>query len=378
MCAVAAAPLAPATGSALADPPIGSGDGGVHLRKIGNFDNPTYVDNAPGSKRLLFVTEQPGRIKVLRGSKILGHDFLDISDQVKCCGEEGLLSVAFAPDYKRTRRFYAYFTNHTGDNEVDEFKRSKRSRTHAAPGSERRVITFSHREFPNHNGGLLQFGPDGLLYIGTGDGGGSGDTLHNGQNVNTLLGKLLRIDPRAGGGRPYRIPASNPFAGSTPGADEIYALGLRNPWRYSFDSKTGDLIIGDVGQNQYEEIDYETNARGANFGWNVLEGNHPYAGGPTPANYHPPVLEYSHNGGACAVTGGYVVRDNSLPTLYGRYLYGDYCVGDLRSFIPNRGAHSASDDRPLGPNVPSLTSFGEGRNGHIYAASQGGPVYRLK
>jgi glucose/arabinose dehydrogenase len=356
----------------------GNGSGGVKLKQVGEFDSPVHVDNVPGSKKLVAVVEQTGHIRLLRGSHTVGHDFLDISGRVQSGGEQGLLSVAFAPDYKKSRRFYVYYTNPTGDNQVSEFKRRAHSKTKASPGSERTVVTFSHREFDNHNGGQLQFGPDGLLYVGTGDGGGGGDTLMNGQNKNTLLGKILRINPRAGGGRPYQVPQSNPFAGSTPGADEVFAFGLRNPWRFSFDSVTSDLVIGDVGQGDWEEVDYERNARGANFGWNAFEGNHPFDSPTPPAGYHPPMFEYSHGDGGCSITGGYVVRDKKLATLYGRYIYADLCVGQLRSFVPDVGANRALDDKALGPNVDQPTSFGEGRKGRIYLASLTGPVYRLK
>ncbi len=363
---------------AFAGPATGDGNGGVRLKQLGEFDSPVYVDNVPGSKRLLAVVEQTGHIKLLRGSHLVGHDFLDIGGRVQSGGERGLLSVAFAPDYRKSRRFYVYFTNPTGDNQISEFKRRKHSKTEANPGSARTVITFGHREFANHNGGQLQFGPDGLLYIGTGDGGGAGDTLENGQNASTLLGKILRIDPRKGGGRPYGIPASNPFAGPTPGADEVFALGLRNPWRFSFDSATGDIVIGDVGQGDWEEIDYEKSATGANFGWNIFEGNHPFDSATPPPGYRPPMLEYSHADGGCAVSGGYVVRNRKLKTLYGRYLYSDLCVGELRSFVPDVANHRALDDKALGPSLDSPSSFGEGRKGRIYAVSHSGPVYQLK
>jgi glucose/arabinose dehydrogenase len=375
---VAAAALAVCATPASAGLATGNGSGGVRLKQVGEFDSPIHVDNVPGSKRLVAVVGQTGHIRLLRGSHVVGHDFLDISGRVQAGGEEGLLSVAFAPDYKQSRRFYVYFTNQAGDNQVEEFKRRKKSKTHANPGSGRTVIAFNHPDFGNHNGGQLQFGPDGLLYIATGDGGGAGDPFENAQNPNSLLGKLIRIDPRRADGAPYRIPNGNPFAGSTPGRDEVFALGLRNPWRFSFDSITHDIAIGDVGQGDFEEVDYETNARGANFGWDNLEGNHPFESSTPPPGYRRPVLEYSHAGGACTVIGGYVVRDKKLSTLYGRYVYSDLCLGELRSFIPDVPGHRALDDKALGPSVSQPTSFGEGRKGRIYVASLDGPVYRLK
>jgi glucose/arabinose dehydrogenase len=371
LCSIAARPLRAEAGQ-----PIGSADGGVALAQIGEFESPVYVDNAPGYKRLLFVVEQPGTIRVLRNGKPLGRPFLDISDQVVFQGEEGMFSVAFPPDYRKSRRFYVFYTN--PDLVIDEFKRRRGSPTQANPISQRNVLTIPHRDFGNHNGGQLQFGPDGKLWLGTGDGGGGGDTLDNARNVNSLLGKLLRIDPTSKKG-PYGIPPDNPFVGRD-GADEIYAYGLRNPWRFSFDSATGDLAIGDVGQNEVEEVDFLTRAaaRGANFGWPQFEGNQPFdlsRPGPDPPTA--PIFTYSSGSGSgnCSVTGGYVVRDGSLPTLFGRYVYADLCAGQLRSFVP--APSGATDDKPLGPGVGTPTSFGEDNAGHIYVTSLDGPVYRL-
>lgn len=361
--------------AAAAQPSIGDGRGGVKLKQIGEFEFPVYVDDAPGFKRLLFVVEQPGMISVLRGSRVLAHRFLDIRDLVQYGGEQGLLSVAFPRDYEQSGRFYVYYTNEDGDNQVDEFRRSGGSATRADPASRRTVIVFSHPAFSNHNGGQLQFGPDGNLYIGTGDGGGGGDPFENAQNTDSLLGKLLRIDPRATGSAAYSIPAGNPFVGE-PGADEVFSFGLRNPWRFSFERKTDRIAIGDVGQNAWEEIDYEPRsvANGANFGWDDFEGNHPFESQQPPPGYQGPIHEYPTASG-CAVTGGYVVRDRKLDSLHGRYLYGDFCNGELRSFIPR--LEGAENDRALGSNVPSLSSFGEGRRGRIYATSLDGPVFRL-
>jgi glucose/arabinose dehydrogenase len=361
---------------ASAQPGVGSGDGGVVLSPIGEFESPTYVENAQGYRRLLFVVEQPGAIRVLRKGKTLARPFLDISDQVASQGEEGLLSVAFAPDYKKTRRFYVYYTN--PDLRIDEFKRRRGSPTQANPNSQRNVLTIPHRDFGNHNGGQLQFGPDGELWLATGDGGGGGDSLDNARNVNTLLGKLLRIDPTSKKG-PYAIPKDNPFVGRD-GADEVYAYGLRNPWRFSFDAATGDLAIADVGQDLVEEVDYLTRAaaRGANFGWPQFEGSQVFDNsrpGPDPPT--PPIFTYSSAGGSgnCSITGGYVVRDKSLPTLFGRYVYADLCAGQIRSFVPS--ASGASDDKPLDLSVASPTSFGEGVGGRIYVTSLDGPVFQL-
>ena len=364
--------------AASAKPKVGDGTDGVELRKLGDFDSPVHVDNAPGSKRLLFVVEQGGTIRILRGNHTLGNPFLDIRDRVEAGGEEGLLSVAFPSDYEQSGLLYVYYTVRGGDvNRVSEFRRS--TATTADPASERPVIQFSHSEFANHNGGQLQFGPDGQLYIATGDGGGGGDPDGNGQNVNSLLGKLLRIDPLPGNAGAYGIPAGNPFAGPTPGLDEIYALGLRNPWRFSFDRKTDRIAIADVGQGSWEEVNFTSPSRfaGANFGWDAFEGTHRFeATTPAPSGHHPPIFEYENGAENCAVVGGYVVRDRKLRSLNGRYVYADLCAGELRSFVP--GLDGARKDRALGPAVASPTSFGEGIKGRIYVASLGGGVWKLK
>jgi glucose/arabinose dehydrogenase len=241
------------------------------------------------------------------------------------------------------------------------------------------VLTIPHSRFPNHNGGQLQFHGRELL-LGTGDGGGGGDTLGNAQNTDSLLGKLLRIYPRpTRSGRPYGIPRSNPFVGK-PGRDEIFSYGLRNPYRFSIEEMgrgPDRILIGDVGQNRFEEIDYATlpGALGANFGWNAFEGFEPYVGGsPDPGGTTFPILAYGRDRG-CAVNGGYVVRDRSLPTLFGRYLYADYCAGQLRSFIP--ALAGARDDKPVGPALTSVSSFGQTPDGRLYVASLDGGVYRI-
>ena len=354
------------------DPAQGRG-GGLQLARVGGFDAPVHVDDAPGSPKLLFVAEQPGSIRVLRNGKTLGRDFLDIRDRVRYGGEEGLLSVAFDPGYARNRRFYVYFVNQDGNLEIDSFRRKRSSATRADARSRREVIEIPHPQFSNHNGGQLQFGPDGLLYIGTGDGGSAGDPDANAQNPEVLLGKLLRIDPRRGGG--YATPESNPFSGRN-GRDEIYALGLRNPYRFSFDRESGEIWIGDVGQDDWEEIDRAGRATlaGANFGWDIFEGNHDFEGGGAPPSYRGPVLEYPSGGGNCAVTGGYVVRDAALRALSGRYLYADFCAGDLRSFDPSNPGPS---DASTGLAVDGPSSFGEGARGRIYVASLSGPVFRI-
>lgn len=370
---------------ALSLPACGSAKQASHhlaLKRIGSFDSPTYVAGAPGFPKLLFVVEQPGKVVVLRGGHKLSHPFLDISGLVDSGGERGLLSIAFPPDYRQSGYFYVYYTDKAGNIRVDEFERA--SATRARRSSRRNVIEIPHPVNANHNGGQLQFFGD-LLYLGTGDGGSAGDPPNNAQNKESLLGKLLRIDPRPSGGQPYSVPADNPFVGR-PGRDEIYSYGLRNPFRFSFDTTTAAqprIAIGDVGQNRFEELDYTTvaGASGANFGWDAFEGYHPYeeenSGTADPGGTTKPIMAYSHSrdGGSCTIIGGYVVGPGGPPSLRGRYLYADYCSGIVRSLVPH--LKRAGDDRKTGLTVSSPTSFGEDDLGRIYIASQGGPVYKL-
>ena len=343
---------------------------GVRLRSIGRFSAPIYVAAAPGDTRRLFVVQRGGSVVVLRDGRRSGT-FLRVATTTD--GERGLLSVAFPPDYAQSGLVYAYSTAPSGDVRIDEF--------HAAPGvdrvdagSRRRVLSISHPE-SNHNGGQLQFGPDGLLYAGIGDGGSEGDPHRYGQNLGVLYGKLLRIDPRASGSRPYTVPDSNPFVGRNGVRPEIYAYGLRNPWRFSFDRSTAAITIGDVGQEAIEEIDHEPGdgAAGVNFGWSSFEGRSRYNGGSAPGAV-PPVIQHTHAAGWCSIVGGYVMRDASVPALLGRYVYGDLC--QPRLYAARLRSHSASDRR-LGLTVPELVSFGEDAAGHVYAVSLNGPVYRI-
>jgi glucose/arabinose dehydrogenase len=367
-------------------PRIGDGRGGIRKHKVGSFASPTYVTHAPGAPRFLYVVEQGGTVRVVDHGNVQGSPFLDISGRVSSGGERGLLSIAFDPRYGRGRNhyLYAYYTNGAGNIEIDEFRAA--SNTRAPKSSRRRVIVIPHPGQANHNGGQLQFGRDGLLYAGTGDGGGAGDPHENAQNKHTLLGKLLRIDPHKHGRKHYRAPRGNPFVGRA-GRNEIYALGLRNPFRFSFDGRR--ILIGDVGQDNWEEVDFERHRalRGANFGWDHFEGDHPlhFPGdneAPRPKHrYRPPIFEYGHtaskcaSAGGCAIIGGYVVRDSDLHSLRGRYLYADAYKGQLRSFVPHRRA--GRQDRALGIHVAHPSSFGRGGHGRIYVASLDGPVYRL-
>jgi glucose/arabinose dehydrogenase len=357
-------------------PPQQATGRGVALEEIGEFDQPDYVAQPPEGDDL-YVVERPGRIRIVRGGRMLDEPALDIADQVSDSGQEqGLLSVAFPPDFQDSRLLYVYFTGNDQAQHVVEY-RAKDDGT-VDQGSARRVLRME--DFAsNHNGGLLLFGPDGLLYIGTGDGGslgGSPDPERNGQNLGSLLGKILRIDPRESGGDPYSVPADNPFVDRPGARPEVCNYGLRNPWRFSFDRDTRALAIGDVGSSILEEIDNVPAERtcGNNFGWSAFEGTERLNEDQRAPNVVPPILVYGHGEG-CSVTGGYVVRDPSLPSMTGRYVYGDFCAGELRSFRPT--ARRAVDDKPVGLEVPGLSSFGEDNEGHVYAVSLEGPVYRL-
>ena len=350
---------------------------GVRLARVGSFEAPVYVTAPPGDRRRVFVVEQGGRIMVVRGGRKLGTPFLDIRRLVTAGGEQGLLSMAFAPDYAESGRFYVYFTARDGDQRIVEYRRASADR--AAAASARLVLEMPDAE-SNHNGGLLLFGPDDLLYVGTGDGGGGGDEhgrRGNGQDLGSLLGKILRLDPRPGGGRPYRIPASNPFVGRAGARGEIYSYGLRNPWRFTFDRRTGDLTIGDVGQNEVEEIDFVRRGKGAgaNFGWRPFEGRRRFRDGESAPGHVPPVIERTHGDGWCSITGGVVVRDRALGSLHGRYLFGDVCKP--RIFAARLAQPRARDVRATSLRVPQVVSFGEDARGRVYAVSHAGPVYRL-
>ena len=357
--------------------PVGDGDGGVELAKVGDFSQPVFVTQPPSGDQALYVVEQCGRI-VRVGEDGETKTFLDLADQVTCGGEQGLLSAAFAPDYRRSGLLYVNYTDLAGDSRTVEYQREGTEAGGAADPASARELLRIEDPYPNHNGGLLLFGPDHNLYLGMGDGGSAGDPLRSGQDLSTLLGKILRIDPRAAGGESYRIPEGNPFRGRQGARPEILAYGLRNPWRFSFDRQTDQLWIGDVGQSALEEVNGPINGlgAGANFGWSAFEGTERFNADQDAADAISPTLVYGRDGG-CSVTGGYVVRDPELESLYGRYLYGDFCEGELRSFTPRPGGE-ARDDRALGLQVPSLSSFGEDAAGHLYATSLDGAVYRLR
>ena len=363
------------------------------LQPIGDFEEPIYVTSDPGNPNRLFVVERRGRIEQVQdGIKTL---FANLEAPVGCTGgcggERGLLSIAPAPDYDLSGRLYVdYAANSGGTLHVAEMVVHNAGEAFSLED----VLTIPHPEGANHNGGQLQFGPDGDLYISTGDGGGGNDEFHNSQDLTKPLGKILRIEPHPGELPPYTIPSDNPFASEASDYEPIWSYGLRNPFRFSFDSLTGDMVIGDVGQDEKEEVDYApapSGGRGANFGWNCREGSiegpatDPGCSPPLLEGFTEPVFDYPHTpdpdvGGEsrCAIIGGYVVRDPSLGTLYGHYLYADLCSGAIRALrLPSVAGGHATDDCWIGLNVPSPISFGEDSARRIYVVTEGGNVYRL-
>jgi glucose/arabinose dehydrogenase len=349
----------------------------VRLLMLGRFESPTYIAAPRGDRRRRFVVQREGSIVVVRGGR--RSTFLDIEDLVSTGGESGLLSMAFARDYRRSGRFFVYYTDNQGFIQIDQFRRSGGNPNRADPASRRSVMRVPHGRF-NHKGGQLQVGPDGMLYAGFGDGGGGGDPDENAQNLGRILGKLIRIDPRPGGG--YDIPSSNPFRGRGGARGEVYAYGLRNPYRFSFDRRRGHLTVGDVGQDEVEEIDFvpgrdggRAPAGGYNFGWDVFEGRNSYEGGRAPGHVAP-VIHHDQGGGFCSIIGGYVIRDPSLrgTRYYGRYVYGDLCEPSLRLAFLKR---PRAPTRASGLRVSQLVSFGEDGRGRVYAVSLAGPVYRI-
>jgi glucose/arabinose dehydrogenase len=367
----------PAGQPAREEAPSTAARGPVRLLRLGRFDGPTYL-TAPRGDRRRFVVQRDGTIVIVSGRRQLDEPFLDISENVSTEGEGGLLSMAFAPDYRSSGRFYVYYTDRQGFLQVDQFHRSG-DRDRADPDSRRSVIRVPHFR-SNHKGGQLQFGPDGLLYAGFGDGGSGGDPDENAQNLGRLLGKLIRIDPREDGG--YDVPSSNPLAGRGGARGEIYAYGLRNPYRFSFDRSRGHLVIGDVGQDEVEEIDFVPGRGGGraprggyNFGWDVFEGRDRYEDGNAPGHVSP-VIAHRQSSGFCSIIGGYVLRDRSLRgTRYaGRYVYGDLCSPELRLAFLKR---PSAPTRATGLRVSNLVSFGEDGQGRVYAVSIDGPIYRI-
>jgi glucose/arabinose dehydrogenase len=352
----------------------------LKLVKIGDFARPVYVTAPPGDEHRIFVVEQRGTIQEVIDGQAGATEFLDLTDQVQEVSERGLLSMAFAPDYDGSGRFYVDYTDRVGNGNVNvvEFQRSAANPFLADRGSARSILEVV-KPYENHNAGMLQFGPDGYLYVSVGD--GDSGVLHKpgafAQTLDDLLGNILRFDPRKpAGGLPYSIPASNPFVSKVGARGEVWDYGLRNPWRFWIDQPTGDLYIGDAGLGGPEEIDYAAgNPGGLNFGWPCFQGMDPFDATETCADPVSPVYQYDHGGGRCTVIGGVVVRDPRLPTLAGRYLFADYCDGKITSTVVENG--KATDVRDLGLQVAALSSFGVDGLGRVYVTSTDGGVYRL-
>jgi glucose/arabinose dehydrogenase len=331
------------------------------------LSSPVFLTQPLNDGRI-FVVEQAGKIRVVKDGVLQTTPFLDISSRVLSGGERGLLSVAFHPQYATNHFFYVYFTTQTnGDIRIERFTTTSNPEI-ADPTTSKLIITQAHSLQSNHNGGLVSFGPDGMFYAGFGDGGGAGDPYQTGQDQNALLGSLLRLDVNAGD--PYAIPPTNPYAGQANKRGEIWAKGLRNPWRYAFDAPTGLLYIADVGQNTREEVDVMPYTQaGVNYGWSVMEGAICYnATTCTQTGLTLPILDYgTHLNGTCSITGGYVYRGNAIPAIRGHYFYSDYCSGFLRSFRYSSGA--AFDQKDWGLTASSVTSFGVDAAGELYMMS---------
>lgn len=368
--AAPAAPTAPSPAVASLPNP----EGFTWQRIADGFTNPLDLQHAGDGSGRIFVVEQPGRIRIIQGGQTLAQPFLDIRERVGDEGfEQGLLGLAFHPRYSENGYFYVNYTDNSGNTVIARFSVSVNDPNRADPFSELQVLGVQ-QPYRNHNGGALAFGPDGYLYIGLGDGGSGGDPLGAGQSLTTLLGKLLRIDVDKG--ERYAIPADNPFAGSAEASPEIWASGLRNPWRFSFDPATGDLYIADVGQNQYEEVNFVAAGTpgGLNFGWNFYEASQLFEGTPgNRAQYVFPVVEYAHGPG-CSVTGGVVYRGADLPEFGGVYIYGDYCSGQVWGLL--RVGDAWQNQQLFRPEV-RITGFGADERGEIYLIDQGGGIYQL-
>jgi glucose/arabinose dehydrogenase len=327
---------------------------------------PVFLTHAEDGSGRLFVVEQEGFILVLGAGGLEEEPFLDLSQKVLCCGERGLLGLAFHPSFPDDRRLFVNYTRRPdGATVVSEFRLRQNGRPN--PGSERVLLTIA-QPFSNHNGGMIAFGLGGLLFIGMGDGGSGGDPRNLAQNPNSLLGKILRINANVRR-RPYAIPANNLYVAGG-GRPEIYAIGLRNPWRFSFDRVTGELYVGDVGQNAVEEIDRVV--RGGNYGWRHFEGTRPYrpAGGVDRRELDFPIAEYAHEGERCSVIGGYVYRGRAIPGLVGTYLYADYCSGEIFGL-------AGGGQRVLLDTSMLISSFGEDEAGEVYVVDHGGAIHRI-
>ena len=339
-----------------------------------------YVTAPPGDTTRIFVVQQSGAIRIVRNDTLLTTPFLNLSSIISSGGERGLLSMAFHPNYASNRQFFVDYTAPNGALTVARYLVNATNPNVADPASGVVLLSIPHSANSNHNGGLVTFGPDGYLYIGTGDGGGGGDPDDNGQDSTVLLGKILRID--VDGTPPYAIPPTNPFVGRPPAAPEVWAYGLRNPWRFSFDRTTHDLYIADVGQNRYEEVDFWAagGPAGRNYGWDTMEGMHCYEpmSGCVMSGLVLPVYEYDHSSNnACSVTGGYVYRGTRYPAIDGRYFFAELCAGWVRSLRMQGGVATDVVEHTEFGSVGGITSFGEDARGELYITQGSGEVYRI-
>jgi len=369
------------SGSTVSPPPPPAPSDYEAVRLWTGLSDPVDLQAPPGDTSRVFIVEKTGRIRIARGGVILSRPFLDISSLVSGGGEQGLLGLAFHPQYATNGKFYVHYTNTSGDTRVAGYGVS------ADPDSANPAATpilSVDQPYSNHNGGQLSFGPDDYLYLALGDGGSGGDPQGNGQSLLTLLGKILRLD--VDGSPPYSIPPTNPFVGRTDAMPEIWSYGWRNPWRFAFDRTTGAMWIGDVGQGEWEEIDLEpAGVGGRNYGWKRMEGNHCYPPGAScdTTGLTRPVLEYDHGDG-CSVTGGVVYRGVALPELAGTYFYGDFCTGLLRSAKLGPGSTLEVNDwtavlrRQSGGPMNQLSSFGLDARGELYILLLDGEIYRLR
>ncbi|MET0491414.1 MAG: PQQ-dependent sugar dehydrogenase [Acidimicrobiales bacterium] len=348
----------------------------VGFETIGEFEEPIDLAFRPGVTDRAYLAERAGVVRDLDLATGESTAVLDITDETTTDSERGLLGLVVAPD---GGHLYVSSTNLDGDSRVVEYAIADDG---ALDETSARTVLALDQPFPNHNGGHLVFGPDGLLYIGLGDGGAAGDPLEAGQDRGQLLGSILRIDPAGVDGSAYAIPADNPFVGEEGARPEVWLKGVRNPWRFSFDRATGDLWVGDVGQDEIEEIDHlpadadGLNAgRALNLGWNAMEGDQPYDDGVEPDDHTPPVFTYTHAEGGCSVTGGFVYRGSTIPELFGAYLYADYCAGDLRALAVTDG--EVVDDATIADPVDGPVSFAQGHGNELYLLAQSGPLLEI-
>jgi glucose/arabinose dehydrogenase len=361
-------------GPATTDPLPEVDDVAVQLTTVAELEAPIAMAIRPGHDPI-FVAERAGFVRAVVDGDVAEEPVLDINDETTPEFEQGLLGLAFSPDGDF---LYVSYTDPEGDSHIDEFAFGEEA-TAIDLGSRRTLLDIA-QPYVNHNGGHLAFGPDGHLYFGAGDGGGAGDPEDHGQNTSTILGSLLRIDPRPDGDEPYGIPDDNPFADGEGGAPEAYAYGLRNPWRFSFDRETGDLWIADVGQSDIEEINHVPagEGAGANFGWRRMEGTQTFGGAEAPPEDHwAPVYEYANDGERCSVTGGYVYRGSAIPALTGSYLYGDFCESEVRVLEVEDGEVTGSGLLGVSVNQGTLVSFGEDAEGELYVLSFEGTLSRI-